>query len=201
MDYESSYMRATSQSGFTLVELIVTLAVLSVLASLAAPSFSGALKNARLTDKYNDLVGTMQLARSEAVKGSTNVVVCARETDTECGLDWGQGWLAFIDDGATPDSYDAGEQIIRLREPLTGGAIVGALGSSINGGAFLVRTNIRFGPRGTSSWRGGGAVKFCDDRGDDELRGMFVSISGDIRRARKNVDGLILTPWGAQLTC
>ena len=194
-------MRNKTQSGFTMVELLVALAVLSVLASLAAPSFGGAIKNARLSSNYNDLVGAMQLARSEAVKLSGNVVVCARDTDSSCGLDWANGWLVFIDDGATPNAYDAGEEVIRIREPLTAGAVVGAQGSSNNGGPFIVRTNIRFGPRGTSSWRGGGAVRFCDSRGNEELRAMFVSISGDIRRARENVDEQIITPWGVELTC
>jgi len=184
-----------------LVELVVALAVVSVLVTLAAPSFSGAVKNARLSDNYNNLVGAMTLARSEAVKRSDNVVVCARKTDTECGLSWEQGWLVFIDDGATPNIYDAGEEIIRIKEPLNSGSAIGAVGSSSNGGAFVVRTNIRFGPRGTSSWRGGGAVRFCDDRGTDELRALYVSISGDIRRARKNVEGILVSPWGAELTC
>ena len=200
-------MHNSVQRGVTLTELLIGLSILAILAGIGAPSFSNSVKNSRQASAYNNLIGSMHLARSEAIKRNTNVTVCARLTSTRtaapaCGLNWANGWLVFVDNGTTANKVDAGEEVLRIAEPLSDGMSALGIGSSYGAStAFLLRTNIRFNPRGTSSWRGGGAIKLCDDRGDDSIKALLVSVSGDVRRARKNPDGVIKTPWDTDLTC
>ena len=194
-------MRFKKQIGFSLVELVVALAVLSVVLSLAAPSFSGPMMNAQLSDRYNEMVGALQLARSEAVKRNMPVAICARNTDSTCGDTWDNGLLVFVDNGATANSLETNEEILRIVEPVQKGINVNAQGSSSASSPYITRTNIRFGTSGTSSWRGGGAVQLCDQRGADSIRALFVDLSGGIKRARRNDQHEVTTPWGATLTC
>jgi prepilin-type N-terminal cleavage/methylation domain-containing protein len=73
--FSGDSMRRNPQSGFTLIELMVTLAVLTVLAVLAVPSFSDLLDKSRLRGATDDIVGLLNLARASAVKLQRNVSV------------------------------------------------------------------------------------------------------------------------------
>ena len=68
-------MQRRRQSGFTLVELMVTLAVLVILATLAAPSFARFIEKSRLRGAADDVVNLIEIARSEAVKRQRDVDV------------------------------------------------------------------------------------------------------------------------------
>ena len=194
-------MRVNKQKGFSLVELVIALAVLSIVLSLAAPSFSDSMQNARISARYNEMVSAMQLARSEAVKRNTPVAICARDSDSTCGNAWGNGLLVFVDNGATPNSLEADEEILRIVEPAQVGTVINAQGSTSASSPYIVRTNIRFGPSGISNWRGGGAVQVCDQRGDESMRALFVNLDGGIKRARRDQQDEVITPWGGTLTC
>jgi len=95
-------------SGFTLVELMITIVVVTIMLAMGAPAFKDFIKNNRVTAQTNDLVSAIQLARSEALKRGTNVVVCASKDGAKCtGKDtWADGWIVFSDfdqtDGANP---------------------------------------------------------------------------------------------------
>jgi type IV fimbrial biogenesis protein FimT len=86
-------------SGFTLIELLITIVVVSILLAMGAPAFKDFIKNNRVTAQTNDLVSAIQLARSEALKRGTNMVVCASKNQTTCtGKDtWADGWIVFSD--------------------------------------------------------------------------------------------------------
>lgn len=81
--------------GFTLVELMVTLLVLAVLLGLAVPSFRDAALSSRLTGYANDLVASVQVARSEAIKRNASVTLCASTDGATCEEDvgWEVGWI------------------------------------------------------------------------------------------------------------
>lgn len=89
----------------TLLELLVTLSVVTILATVAAPSVSQMMENNRLTAINNQIVSALTYARSEAVKRVFPVNMCAREADGTCataataaaGTGFEDGWVIFVD--------------------------------------------------------------------------------------------------------
>ena len=88
------------QNGFTLVELLITIVVVSVLLATAVPSFMQFIKNNRITGQANSFVVSIQMARNEAVKRGSGTVMCAANADLDgCSgsNDWSGGWIVFSD--------------------------------------------------------------------------------------------------------
>ena len=131
-------------SGLTLVELLVTIVVLSVLLALGIPGLQDFVRNNRVTGQANDLVLSVQLARSEAVKRGTRGVICAKKADqdtcTDSGNDnWSTGWIVYtdVDQDGTLAPDPSGEDcvnfdcIIRIRDALNKTTLDGAGENSI----------------------------------------------------------------------
>ena len=183
---------------------MVTLAVAGILMGVASPSFQEAMANSQQTSVYNSLVSSMRIARSEAIKQSSSVSVCARAANSSntCGNSWNDGWLIFTDGGATPGTIDDDEIVLRVaKKPidsitLNNWALLQSSASSPIGRLF-----IRFGPRGTSNWRGAGSYSLCDGRGAEHALAINITLSGDVRKARRNVNDELLDAFGSQVTC
>lgn len=113
-------MNRRSTKGFSLLELMVTLAVAGVLAAIAVPNFQSFFQNNRLTAASNDLLRSIQVSRSEAIKRQTNVVVCASDApdaaDPDCSNGDFEGWVVFEDQDSDWE-HDSTEEIIE-RHPL-----------------------------------------------------------------------------------
>lgn len=96
--------------GFSLAEILVTLGVIGVLTAAALPSFADFVRAVRLNSKMGELTSDIALARSEAVKRNSRVLLCARNTPTGVACTaaptaaaWMNGWLVCYDadgDGA-----------------------------------------------------------------------------------------------------
>jgi len=114
--------------GFTLVELLVVLAVGSILLAIAIPSYAFLVNTSRLAAVTNDLVTALQLARSEAIKRGTRVTVCkisdAMAAAPACSTtaNWQDGWLVFVDDGVR-GVIDGGDTLLWVRGPMANGTI------------------------------------------------------------------------------
>ena len=115
--------------GFTLIELMFTLMAASVLLAWGIPSFREFRLNAERTREVNQFVQAVYLARSEAAKRDTRVILC-RSSNTaatvpSCSGDtriWTSGYLVFADDGNYSNNvYDAGtDTLLRVVQPAAG---------------------------------------------------------------------------------
>jgi len=92
-------MNMESENGFTLVELLITIVVVSILLATGIPSFMEFVKNNRLSAQANNLVISIQVARSEAVKRGSGSVICASADQATCSGDddWTTGWIVYSD--------------------------------------------------------------------------------------------------------
>ena len=111
--------------GFTLIELMVTVTVVGILTMIAAPSFSTAIINNRLSNYANNFIAAVQLARSEATKRNATVQICrrARATDSattpSCASSgsWQAGWFVWVD--TSGDGNLQASEILREQEALS----------------------------------------------------------------------------------
>lgn len=89
------------QGGFTLVELMVAIAVLAIMAGLAVPSFQATVNANRLTGSTNELVNALQTARMEAIRRNQRTTVCLSANPDaatpSCSTTSPTGWLVFVD--------------------------------------------------------------------------------------------------------
>lgn len=101
---------AGRSDGFTMMELLIAIAVLVILGTLAVPSFIQTIQNNRISGQANELVASTQLARSEAIKRGVEVRVCSSDDGASCSGGFADGWIVIAD----PD--DAAE-VVRVYPP------------------------------------------------------------------------------------
>lgn len=125
----ANMMNKRSQ-GVTLVELMVTLAIVAVGAAVAVPSFKGLIADSRVSGQANDLLASLKYTRSEAVKRNARVTMCKKASDNTCAVtatatgSWQGGWLVFVD-GSTAGTLDSGDTILRVQAPLPASTLIG----------------------------------------------------------------------------
>ncbi len=86
-------------SGFTLIELMITLFIVSILLTVGVPSLRTFMQGNQLIAATNELVSALHVARSEAIKLNTRVSICESSNGTSCSAtgDWSNGWIVFVD--------------------------------------------------------------------------------------------------------
>ncbi|MFZ9037304.1 MAG: GspH/FimT family pseudopilin [Gammaproteobacteria bacterium] len=158
-------------SGFTLLELLVLLAVVAILVAVGTPTMSEFIKNNRLTTQINTLVGDLAYARSEAVTRNLPVVVCASNNQTSCSsANWADGWIVFSDIDNNGD-VSAGEVVLRAQQLLEGNnTLVSTTGSSV------VYDSRGFSPNSN------GSFSLCDERGPAHVKSITISNTGRVRK-------------------
>ena len=173
-------------SGVTLIELLIAVAVLAIGAVLAIPSFTELVKNNRLTSASNNLVRALQLARSEAVKRNTRVAICRSQDQAQCktGTGWTDGWIVFVEDtraaGNTLGVVDASEtaNIISQEGPLAGTLQVTVF-------ADVIWFNASGRPVDKDGNATSGDIKVCDDRKGTYGNTVALNATGQVRLVKE----------------
>jgi len=108
--------------GFTLIELMVTIALAAILMSVAAPSMTKMIGANRVQTEVSSFVNDLQFARSEAIKEGQPVTACPSSNGTSClaANTWQAGWIVFSDPNGNA-TVDTNEDVLRWRPLLKGG--------------------------------------------------------------------------------
>lgn len=180
-----------NQRGFTLVELMVTLAIAAILLGLAVPSFKSMIQSNAMSSTVNTFLADMRFARSEAIRRGGSVVLCrsdAPEASTpKCATGsgdngWVSGWIIFQDNDGDK-KYDASETLLRVQAPVnTLDSIMVSGSKTVNAFDFVSTGRLANLSSGAVTLTFGGTQYANEVR-----RTVCVSVSG---RARVAGDGL-----------
>lgn len=163
-------MSASRSRGFTLIELMVTLAVAAILLTIGVPSFRDLMIKSRLSGQVQEFYGALGYARSEAIKRGNYVSICKSADGSSCGdntVSWSNGWIVFANnDNDSPAVRD----ISPNEEPLL--RVFPALPSNytLNANSFTnYITYDRFGMANTN-----GTFVFCANSDESKARAIAV---------------------------
>lgn len=168
----------TAQRGLTLLELLIGLAVVSIVALGATGSLAQLIQQGRMTSAVNHFVSALQLARSEAVKQGQQVVLCPSADGARCGdsTDWIDGWMLFASDNR---EREPGEPLLQRGTPLQ---------ADISMRSGNRRKRIVYQPDGSSGGTNS-SFTFCDRRNRASPRVICLSNTGRPRLTRTRCDG------------
>ncbi|GGA70940.1 prepilin-type N-terminal cleavage/methylation domain-containing protein [Neiella marina] len=162
-------------AGFTLVELMVTVAVVVILITIGIPGFNALIQRYTSESSIDMLHKDMHFARAEAVSLGKRVTVCHLSSTNECDGNWLDGISVFVDDGDNVGELDGGELVLAQSAPL----------GSENSFKDSTRDRVTFTPDGLSAGFAATFV-FCPSSGDNKYaRGIILS---NIGRARATID-------------
>jgi type IV fimbrial biogenesis protein FimT len=163
------------EHGFTLIEMIVALAVVSLLVGIGAPATSRLVASMRTTSALSEITGALAVGRMEAIRRNAPVTVCPSTDGRTCRSDgdWRTGWIVFDDHSRTgrPASVAA---IIRAEDGDTRGLDIRATAG---------RRHIRFQPDGWSSGTNV-TIRLCDEARERYLGAVIVNNAGRVRSER-----------------
>ncbi len=175
-------MNKKRQSGFSILEVLVTLAIVAILMGIGIPSFQNLMDTNRMAAAVNDLVGGMHAARAEAIKRRANITICASSdwntADPDCdnAAHFGSGWIMFVD-GVPPVAanadIDGPDQLLRAHGPLAETV------AAIDVDAGVTVPYISYAPTGFTQQIGAlvpvNNIQICDRRGNVDTGGGIAA--------------------------
>jgi type IV fimbrial biogenesis protein FimT len=180
-----------AQHGFTLLELLTTVAVAAIVMAVAVPNMRDFLRNNRLTGAANDLLRSTQTARSEAVKRQQTVVVCASSDPSAappvCSYSTFRGWIVFADANNNWQA-DTAEAVLERHDLLDSSLTI----KNDNDGIVSYAPSGFANPSGTKAPSRN--VVLCDVRGNQSVglasaaRAVLIDATGRTRVAKTTTE-------------
>lgn len=190
MKKQLNIIETTLDKGFSLIELMIVVALAAIFLSLATPSFTDLIKNNRMTSLTNELVSGINIARQAAISRGVIAIMCqsnnANSITPSCvtsGVEWAEGYIVYTkkidtlvsDTDAGNDYSSTDDEIIYRYQSDHDGKITA---TQNNANKF-----IRFNSEGLRTPQVNGEVRLCDDRSGDFGRTITISVTGRISNA------------------
>ena len=179
-------------SGFTLIELMITLAIVGILLAVGVPSLKAFMQGNQLVATSNELLSALHIARSEAIKLNKRVTICESSNGTSCSAtgNWKNGWIVFTDAlGATSGTAaictnTIADCLLRVHEAIADNQL-SVSGAYTGGGAISSFTFTSRGlPKDSTGASQSGIFSVCSFDDTDTVigsRAVVLSLSGRVR--------------------
>lgn len=164
--------------GFSLYELLMTLAIAALVLTFGLPSFGGLVADKRLRAETDALFHALHLARKTSIVHRREVTICPSASGASCDADadWSAGWILFVNaDGDGPPQVDAGEPVLARRR--------------VDERVRIDANRRAFSMRSTELRATNGTLIVCDRSGRAETRALVVSYTGRPRVTRRDRRG------------
>lgn len=180
------------QTGLTLIELLVTLGIVAVLTSVAAPSITTLIQKSAMSSAVNTFLADMRFARTESMRLGGSVIMCRSNspeaTNPTCGTGtgpngngWVSGWIIFHDLGGDGDKSTT-DPLLRVQSPITNVNSIMEMGLSTSSTKFEFSPTGRLSLGASRGFQFGSATQFATSA----QRVVCVNLGG---RARIAGDG------------
>ncbi len=175
------YYPVKQYPGFTLIELMITIGVAGILFSIAIPSFLQLQADNQQTTQLYSMFSHHHLARSEAIKNTSTVLLCKSSDGRQCTprAQWSDGWIIFSDTD-NDKTISSGERVIHIQQALSDNL-------SLKYKGFGSHNYVRYFPSGQSSTNG--TFTLCSQLGSKYAKSIIIARTGRIRIASKGTGG------------
>jgi type IV fimbrial biogenesis protein FimT len=203
------------QTGFTLMELLIVIAIAGVLVAVGVPGLRTMVENNRLTSQINQFSSSLALARSEAVKVNDHVAICPSTNGSSCAadVDWNVGWITFINRRHANGAHDTTPGTVQVdNDQVTGDAstdpcraaqtyddaddCILSWTEALTPASQTLRSDatedyIYYNGSGRSNESA--SFVLCDSRGASHAKAVVISTTGRTSVRKDNVDGSALS--------
>jgi type IV fimbrial biogenesis protein FimT len=179
-------------SGFTLIELMITLFIVGILLAVGVPSLKTFMQSNQLVAATNELISALHLARSEAIKLNARVSICESSNGKTCSTSgsWKEGWIVFVDANGDLGNIGAActapntDCLLRIHDGFTDNDLT-ITGVDANTAAISSFTFTSRGlPKAVNGASQSGVYSVCSlDSGGNTIdsRAVVLSLSGRVR--------------------
>ncbi|MEE4380547.1 MAG: GspH/FimT family pseudopilin [Pseudomonadales bacterium] len=169
-------MHGPGSGGWTLAELLVTLAVAALLGAVAVPGMTGLLERTRAETTLTRVQAAVQFTRTAAVTSGSAAVLCPVGADGRCGGDWSEGFTVFLDRDRDA-RRDEDEPLLRRFPGVEPGA-------RLQFRAFRTGRFLRMRPNGQTDWQNGRLLYCPPADSAAEPAEVVINVQGRARAVR-----------------
>ncbi len=170
---QTAFLSHKHSAGFTIIEMMLSIAVAAVILSIGVPSFQGLMERNQLTSGINQFISSMSLARSEAIKRNQRVSICPSADGELCaGTEYENGWIIFVDRNSNGNRQTASEELVWVSGSLPGNLTLRGKGCCDDNIPYLASGEI-FGIAGS--------VHLCKENDTNKSRKISINRFGRVR--------------------
>ncbi|MDX2367720.1 MAG: GspH/FimT family pseudopilin [Colwellia sp.] len=164
-DHKNSKIKC---NGFTLIELMIGIAIVAILSATALPSLNSFTVGMRVDNEINQIHRLVLTARNSAINMEQNVIFCPLVGTTCTAGEWDKELSVFIDINNNGTYESATDTLLKVKNEISDGDKLIYAGNS----------NLTFRPTGRITANANTAFKYCAKNHDDMSRSITISLSG-----------------------